>query len=234
MKTLIHGLTLSLGFVASTAHAQETVIVDGAEYELSALMENCQKITGAPEAQLACFNSLSQLIEKQNAQTQDGGSSVPAALNALKSAAQYQDADSGLSILGTNCSIQIVYYNNYYYLSRRNVSSIDLFSAQFDASKLQYDQTSEVRGAQAPLFKGVMENGSSATTHGGIALESKDHNFEPKSARAAMDAYAIEVVGQLQSRQEQTFDFVLVHPNKNGASGNIWTAFENYVNACRS
>lgn len=234
MRILIHSFTLSLGFVASIAQAQETVIVDGAEYKLSALMENCQKITGAPEAQLACFNSLSQLIEKQNSQPQDGGRSVRESLSALRSLAQYQDADSGLSILGTDCRIQILYFNNYYYLSRRNVSSIDLFSAQFDASKLQYDQTSEVRGAQAPLFKGVMENGSSATTHGGIALESKDHNFEPKSARAAMNTYAIEVVDQLPGRQEQTFDFVLVHPNKNGASGNIWTAFEEYVNACKS
>jgi len=234
MKILIHSLTLSLGFVASIAQAQETVIVDGAEYELSALMENCQKITGAPEAQLACFNSLSQLIEKQNGQSQNNGSSVPAALNALRSTAQYQDSDSGLSIIGSDCRIQIVYYNNYYYLSRRNVSSIDLFSAEFDASKLQYDQTSEVRGAQAPLFKGVLENGSSATTHGGIALESKDYGFEAKSARAAMDAYAIEVVNQLPARQNQTFEFVLVHPQKNGASGDIWSAFEAYVNACKT
>lgn len=234
MKTLTHGFILSLGFVASTAQAQETVIVDGAEYQLSVLMENCQKISGAPEAQLACFNSLSQLIDKQSAQAQSGGRSVSAALTALKSAAEHKGADSGLSILGTDCSIQIVYYGNYYYLSRRNVSSIDLFSAQFDASKLQYDQTSEVRGAQAPLFKGVMQNGSSATTHGGIALESKDHNFEPKSARTAMDTYAIEVVGQLQGRQEQTFEFVLVHPDKNGSSSNIWTAFGDYVKACKS
>lgn len=234
MRMLICGLTMSIGFVASSVQAQETVLVDGAVYELSALMENCQKITGAPEAQLACFNSLSQLVEQQNGQTSAVGNAVPAALNAFRTVAEYLDADSGLSVIGTDCRIQIVYFDNYYYLSRRNVSSIDLFSAQFDASKLRYDQISQVRGAQAPLYSASLETGATATVHGGIALESKDYNFDAKSARTTMDAYATEVVSHLPARQDQAFDFVLVHPKRNGSSQDIWSAFETFVNACKS
>ncbi len=234
MRMLMCGLTLSVGFIADDVKAQNKVNVDGTEYEISVLMDNCTKITGAPEAQLACFNSVSELLEKQNVVAPDNSASVTNALNALRTVAQYQDDGSGLSIAGADCKIQILYFNNYYYLSRRNVSSLDLFSAQFDVSKLQYDRTAEVRGAQAPLYNSLMENGAKATMHGGIALESNQYKFEPKSARMRMDTYANEVVSQLPAIEDQAFDFVLVHPARSKASADIWRAFEAFVDACQT
>ena len=78
-----------------------------------------------------------------------------------------------------------------------------------------------------------MDDGFTAATWGGEALESTQHNFSPKSARTTIDAYADEVVGQLPAREDQAFDFVLVHPQRSDASADIWTAFEAYVAACR-
>jgi len=233
MKLLMCGLAVSTGIVANGAMAEVTVNVDGADVPLSTLMDNCTGITGDAQAKLSCFNALTQLLDEQSGTVADDAVSVTDALNDLRTVAQYQDSESGLSIAGTACSIQIVYFNNYYHLSRRNVSTIDLFSAAFDASKIQYDQIAEVPGAQAPLFRGVMDVGVTAAMHGGVALESTEYNFAPKSARTAIDAYAHEVVDQLSTREGQTFDFVLVHPKLQSASTDIWTAFEAYVNACK-
>lgn len=234
MRMLMCGLALSLGTMASVAVAETKVTVDGTEYELSALMENCRSMSGAPEAQIACFTELSQLLEKQDGAGQANSTSVPEALDALRAVAQYQDDGSGLSIVGNDCNIRIVYFNNYFHLSRRNVSMIDLYSAQFDVSKLQIDQTSEVRGAQAPLLSGMMEAGAAATTVGGVALESAVQNFEPKSARASIYTYANEVVSQLTASQDQAFDFVLIHPERHKRSAEIWSAFEAFATACRA
>ena len=234
MRMLICGLALSLGTMASPAKAETKVTVDGAEYELSALMEDCRSMSGAPEAQIACFTKLSELLEKQGGEAEARSISVPEALDALRAVAQYQDDGSGLSIVGNDCNIRIVYFNNYFHLSRRNVSMIDLFSAQFDASKLQYDRTAEVRGAQAPLLSGLMEAGATATTAGGVALESTVQNFAPKSARASIFTYANEVVSQLTASQDQAFDFVLVHPERHKRSAEIWSAFETFATACRA
>lgn len=237
MRMLICGLAVSLGFVASDVTAEIKLNVDGSELDLSTLMENCRSMTGAPEAQVACFNAVSQLLEKQlggGAQASNDDSAVTDALDALRTVAQYQDDDTGLTIVGTDCSIQILYFDNYYHLSRRNVSSIDLYSAEFDASKLQYDQTAASQGAQAPLSKGFMEDGATATMRGGPALESTSYKFAPKSARMSVGDYASEVAPQLPANDYQAFDFVLVHPKQAQASGDIWSAFESFVAACKS
>jgi hypothetical protein len=232
MKMLMYGFATSLAVLASGANADQVLVVDGEEYLLSALMENCQSITGDPAAQISCFSALSQLMDEQSNGGQADEASVTAALDALRAVAEYQDDDTGLSIGGAGCNIHIVYFNNYFHISRRNISSIDLFSAQFNASKLQYDQTVQVQGSQTPLSKGFMESGANAATRGGIALESTQHNFEPRSPRTTLGVYADEVVGQLPATEVAAFDFVLVHPNKSDASADIWNAFEDFVNTC--
>lgn len=233
MKMLMCGVALSIGFVASDVQAEVTVNIDGAEIPVSTLMDNCKNMTGDPAAKVACFNALSEML---NAESEGGGgdnASVTQALDDLRAVAQYQDADSGLSISGSGCDVQFVYFNNYFHISRRNVSTIDLFSAKFDASDLQHDQTTEVRGAQAPLLKGVMGGDVMASMRGGMALDSNEQNFSPKSARTTMDVYANEVVSQLPAREDQAFEFVLVHPQRSQASDDIWNAFEAFVTACK-
>ncbi len=232
MKMLMCGFAMSLGVLASTAKADQILNIDGEDYPLSTLLENCQSITDDPAAQIACVSSLSQLLAEQSSAAQENDVAVAPALDALRAVAEYQDDGSGLSIAGSDCNIHMIYYNNYFHISRRNISSIDLFSAQFDASKLQYDQIVQVQGAQAPLLTGVMDVGTNATVRGGIALESALDNFEPRSPRTTMDAYANEVVGQLQAREEQSFSFVLIHPQKTQASAEIWSAFEAFVSLC--
>ena len=229
MKMLMWGVALSLGALASSAQADQIVTVDGEDYFLSHLMANCQSITDDPEAQIACFGAISQLLEEQSDEVQQSDVSIPEKLEALRTVAQYQDDETGLSIVGADCNVHIVYFNNYFHISRRNISELDLFSASFAASKLSLDQT---RQAQAPFAKGVMETGSNAVIRGGIALDSGRDNFEPRSPRSTLAAYANEVVGQLQPREAQEFDFVLVHPNRSQNSAEIWTAFEAYVDAC--
>ncbi|WP_373635595.1 hypothetical protein [Yoonia sp. SS1-5] len=233
MKMLTSGFAISLAILATDVKADQMLMVDGEEYSLSSLTENCQSITDDPAAQIACFSALSKLIEEQAADAQENQVSVPQALDALRAVAQYQDADSGLSIAGSDCNIHTVYFNNYFHISRRNVSTIDLFSAQFDASKLLFDQTVKAQGTQAPLSKGFMDAGANAVVRGGVELDSTLDNFAPISARMTLDVYANEVVGQLPAVQAQAFDFVLVHPQRSQSSVEIWTAFEAFVNACK-
>lgn len=233
MKLLMNSLAMSFGILASSVSAELTLNVDGEDYPLSALMENCQSLSDNPSAQISCFNAVSKLLEEQSGAAQESVASVPEALDALRAVAQFEDGETGLVIAGTDCSIQVLYYGNYYHLSRRNVSSIDLFSAEFDASQLQYDQITEVNGAQAPLFTGQMDDGATAATRGGMAIESSQYNFEPKSSRTTIGAYASEVAVQLAATEGQNFDFVLVHPERNQDGAEIWSAFETFVGACR-
>ncbi|MEO9825535.1 MAG: hypothetical protein ABJF50_14045 [Paracoccaceae bacterium] len=233
MKTLLIGLLVSLGVTASTAKAEQMLNVDGTVYPLSALMGTCQRITDDPAAQIACFNHITLLLDEQSGGAQQEKTvPVPQALEALRAVAQYQDDESGLLIAGSECRIQIVYFNNYYHISRRNISSLDLFSAQFDASDLEFDQTVKSQGGQAPLSKGVLANGATAVTRGGVELESAQLGFEPRSPRMSLEAYASEVVAQLPAREGQSFEFVLVHPQKSQASPEIWKAFQTFVKAC--
>lgn len=233
MKMLLCGVAMSLGILASNVMANQIVTVDGEDYLLSSLMENCQSITTDPAAQVACFSSISRLLEEQSGAEEESSVSVAQSLDALRTLAQYQDDESGLSIAGADCNIHILYFNNYFHISRRNISEIDLFSAQFDASKLQFDQTVQVQGAQAPLFKGFMAPGANAAVRGGVVLESSQQNFEPRSARTTIGDYANEVVKQLPATESAAFDFVLIHPQRAQASAEIWGAFETFVNACK-
>lgn len=232
MKVLTLGLAISLGVLAGSAMATQVLTVGGQERTLQSLTEECQSITGDPAAQIACFGALSALLEQQTGGAQ-AKVSVPEKLEALRTAAQYQDDASGLVIAGSDCNINIIYYGNYFHISRRNVSTIDLVSAQLDASKLQHEQTVQNLGGQLPLSRGVMEAGATATMRGGAALDSSLDNFAPRSPRMTLDVYAKEVVGQLQPRDGQSFEFVLVHPQRAQASGDIWSAFSNFVAACR-
>ncbi|MEM7471985.1 MAG: hypothetical protein AAF340_11600 [Pseudomonadota bacterium] len=233
MRKLICGLALSLGCIASGAQAEITLNVDGTEYPLSTLMENCKSMSAQPEAQIACFNALSKLLAGQGDQAQTDPDLVPNALDSLRAAAEHQTEETGLSIFGSDCKIQIVYFNNYYHLSRRNVSTIDLYSAHFDASKLNYEQSAAGADRQSTVLNGRMRDGARAVTRGGTELDSATHRFEPKSARVTMAAYANEVAAQLPGKEDQAFGFVLVHPDLKEASDEIWSAFETFVSACQ-
>lgn len=233
MKLLISGLAASLSILATNAQAELMLDVDGEKYTLSALMENCQNLADDPVAQIACFSSVSKLVEEQADTTPKVVVSVSESLDALRTVAQYQTEETGLLIGGNECDVQILYYANYFHISRRNVSSIDLYSAIFDASKVQVDELTEIQGGQAPLFRGKLDEGATATVRGGVALESAQYGFAAKPARTSIGEYAVEVANQLAVQQGQSFDFVLVHPAKNDARAVILDAFETYVGACR-
>lgn len=231
MKMLMCGLAMSLSVLASDVMAEQVLTVDGEDYLLSSLMENCQSITGDPAAQVNCFSVISRLLEEQSAEAQESDVSVIESLDALRAVAQYQDDETGLSIFGAGCNVHIIYFSNYFHISRRNISSIDLFSAQFNASKFQYDRT-EFQGAQEPMSKGFMDPGANAAIRGGVALESTQHNFLPRSPGTTLDVYATEVADQLPATEGEAFDFVIVHPKRSQDSVIIWNAFETFVDAC--
>jgi len=233
MKKLMFGIAMSLSVFASAAQADQVITVDGEEYLLSDLTANCQSITDDPAAQITCFSALSKIMEEQASEAQATDVSVVETLAALQAVAQYEDDDTGLLISGTDCRIHVLYFNNSFHISRRNVSSIDLISAQFDASKLQFDEVSEVRGAQVPLLSGEMDVSATAVMRGGIELDSSRDGFEPRSPRTTLGVYAQEVATVLTPTEDQTFDFVLVHPQRSADSDAIWAAFEAFTAACR-
>lgn len=233
MKQLYVGAMAALVGLSNSAQAEYTLNVKGTDYPLVALMDNCRNAQGGSEAQLKCFSALTQLLKNQSGVVAVDVTVVEA-LDALREAAQHADPESGLSIEGTDCKIQIVYFNNYFQISRRNVSTIDLLSARFDASRLEYDQTTEVQVATMTLAQGRMQDGTKAAYSGGIALESEKQNFAPKSAQASIDEYAQSVIAQLPVMEDQSFNFVLVHPDLQQSRAEIWKAFETFVNACRT
>jgi hypothetical protein len=232
MKILTCVLAVSLGLSAAEANANQKVSFDGQDFTVTELLEQCKSIQNDPSAQLACFNALSDLLEQQALAAEDNRATPAEALEDLRTVAEYQDDSSGLSISGSDCKVKVLYFNNYFHISRRNISSIDLFSAEFDASKLQYDQTVQMQGGQAPLVKAVLQTGATAATRGGAALESATDNFPPKSPRASIADYANEVSNVLPATEGQTFNFVLVHPNRTEDSAKIWEAFEAFAEAC--
>ena len=234
MKKLLRIFAVSLGLVASSAQADQIIIIDGEAYSLSQLAANCQSMADAA-GQIACFTALSKLVAEQSSSTnEDKAAAIENALQALKSAASYSDADSGLDISGSSCEIQMTYYGNYFHISRRNISTIDLLSATFDASNLRIDQVIPVQGAQVPVLQGTMANGANAKTQGGLGLDSARDNFVSRPAGATLQDYAHEVVSVLPVRQNQTFNFMLVHPNRDAQRSEIWTAFETFVKTCQS
>jgi len=233
MKTLVYGLALSVATLATSAAAELSVTVNGEEVSVAQLMDNCKTMTDQPEAQVACFSAISQLLEKQSGDSAEGDSNVGQALANLQQVAQFENGETGLMIDGSGCTIQMTYFANYFHVSRRNVSSIDLHHAQFDVSRLRLDEVSSARARQDLLTTGVMEAGGLAAMRGGVALESTTHNFAPKSARASIGEYASKVVPQLPAQEADQFSFVLVHPALGGAREDIWNAFEAYVKACQ-
>jgi len=123
MKMLKSGLVLSLGIFASGAMAELTLNVDGENVPVTTLMENCKTSSTDPAAQIACFNEISELLGQQSGGSEEAALSVPEALDAWRAVAQFDGSETGLSITGSDCNVQIVYYNNYFHISRRNVSS---------------------------------------------------------------------------------------------------------------
>jgi len=237
MKALFACAVVALVGFAETAKAAYSLNVNGSEYPLVALMENCSRADGGDQAKLKCFAALTKLLKDQSGEAQTGGeTNVPVnqAFDNLKSVAEYQDGQSGLSITGDSCNIRIVYYGNYYHVSRRNISTIDLIAAEFDASAMNYQQTAPVQGATMSWSRGLLLAGETAVSKGGTALESAVNGFDPKGPSANLADYANYVVEQLPPAESQNFDFVLVHPNRAEASAEIWSAFKTFVSACQS
>ncbi len=235
MKNILCGFVLSLMIMPSSSDAEVMLKVNGNEYTLTALMENCQTLVDDPASQIKCFNAVSTLLEQQTGQAPvKSPVDAPAAFEALRAVAQYEGNDSGLIIRGAACSAHILYYANYFHISRRNVSSIDLYSTQFDASKVSFEQTSRVSGGQAMVSKGAMHSGATAASVNGLAMDSTQYGVAPKSARTTIADYAVEMVDQIAASESSEFDFVLVHPAKQQSSAEIWSAFEAYVKACQS
>lgn len=235
MKALLGCAAVLIAGLASGANAANPIEFEGAKLSIPELMEKCSRAEGGSEAQLKCYALLAQALKEQENAKPAGTIGVsPAAekLEALRSVAEYQDAESGLTIVGEGCQVAVFYYGNYYRISRRNVSSIDLIHAQFDASKMQYGQMSMIQGPSMTMIRGVVDGSSPATNKGGLALESVQHGFASKSAGQTIDEYANQVVSQLPGRSEQTFDFVLVHPKKAAESNEILNAFALFVQAC--
>lgn len=232
MKTVLIGALIALSAVATTAKAEITLNVRGTDYSLVALMDSCATATGGGDAQLRCFVALTDIVKEQYGAAHSD-LTVTDALFALRQVAEIQTADTGLTIKGDGCQIELQYYNNYYYMSRRNVASIDVISAQFDATAIQLDQTLRSQGNGSLTSVGLMQPGAEAVVRGGVALESVDHGFDVKPAAIPVADYAGTVAQTLDAQQHQSFQFVLVHPERNGQSGAIWEAFDTYVQACQ-
>lgn len=233
MRPFFLGLALALAPFASSAEADVKVTVDGTEVRLSTLMENCKSIKGDPEAQVACFSALSKMLEGQSAGGAQEDATIAKRVDALRQVAEFKDDGSGLTVAADGCLLNVIYYNNYFHISRRNVSTIDIVNVHFDATRLQFDQASMAQSGQDPFSRGIMDVGARAQMRGGIALGSDIQNFEPKSARMPLDAYVNEVLTQLPGREDQVFDFVMIHPSKSGQFAEIWTAFSQLIATCR-
>jgi hypothetical protein len=224
------GLTLLTG---GNAKAETVITVNGETFFLSHLTAKCQAMTDDPAGQIACFNDLSHLLNEHGG-SQEEIVPVGEALETFREVTQFFDGNSGLLIGGSDCKIHVLYFNNYFHISRRNVSTMDLFSVQFDASKFQVDKMVEVQGGEAPLMRGFMEAGTQATLRGGLALDSSRDKFPSKSPRASLDAYANEVTAALPAKAVTEFEFALVHPQKAEASADIRDALQTLVKACQA
>ena len=232
MKSLIYGAAMVFWAISTTATADQVIQVDGEPYLLSTLTANCQNIQD-PAAQIACFASLSKLIEEQAAANPADAERVGQAIGLLQASAQYGDDESGLTITASGCNVRFDYYGNYFHISRRNISSIDLYSAEFDASQVMIEQVTPMQGGQVPMMRATMAPGAVANLRGGLALESSHSGFAPRAPGAPLSDYAAEVVSMLPVQQSATFDFVLVHPQMANANPQIWAAFSELVNVCK-
>lgn len=233
MKTLMGVTLLGLASFATEMRAA-TAFDPNANQSVQELIDQCSRLEAASDEQLQCFKLLSKAIEEQeNNSSDDQAQIVQSSFEALRSVAQHSDDETGLRIFGDACEITVFYYGNFYRVSRRNVSVIDVYYAQFDASKLLLDQVSPVAGASYSRVKGVMENGAAAITAGGAELGSDVFGFAPKAASQSMNEYANLVVKAVPPQQDQTFEFVLVHPKKADAAADVMAAFSEFVQACQ-
>jgi len=231
MKALIGSLAIGFGVLASGVQAEVILKVDGKDYTLTELTAHCQSMEEDPVAQIGCFNAVSALLEQQtSAPAAAPTADVASALDALRNVAQYEGAETGLTITGEGCNAHIVYYANYFHISRRNVSSLDLYSAKIDMSKLALNDTAQSDGLMA---NGAMQPGATVEAFGGDAIGSDAFAFEAKSARISVADYAVTVADQLATSASGGFDFVLVHPAKQQSSAEIWDAFNTYTQACQ-
>lgn len=229
---LKYALVLLVGF-ASAQGAQATIDAKKKAPSVTELMEQCRSDTLSAEAKVQCFTDLADQLRSGAASPSVTGS-VQEALDGLRRVAEYQDNETGLVIAGDSCFIHVLYYGNYFHISRRNVSTIDLVSAKFDASKLQFDQMADVSQANLSWSKGVMDAGATAVFQVGMALESNKHGFDAKQASLSLQEYAGLVVDQLPVQESQNFDFMMVHPAKADARAQIKQAYEELVTACKS
>ena len=229
--SLGYTLVLLAGLVSGIS-AQAAPNVDGKTLSVAEQMELCRNESDSM-AKLDCFNKLTAAL-KGEADGAEAKVSVEQALDGLRSAAEYQGKETGVSIIGSSCFVQVLYYGNYFHISRRNVSTFDLISAKFDASKLQLDQVSDVAGPGIGWSKAVMTDGVKAISIGGLQLDSKKNKFPSKSAGESMSDYARAVAGQLVAREGPEFEFLLVHPDRAADSDKIWDAFETFVSACQA
>lgn len=235
MRTFALTIAMSVGMLTTGAHAEMVLQIDGKDYPLSTLMDHCQSMADDQAKQVACFQAVSDLVEQQTAPPPvENTVSASAALEALQAIASVEDSETGLIIQGSGCNAQITYYANYFHISRRNVSSLDLYSVRFDASDFAYDQTIMAPGGQSLVATGAMKSGTVAQTFAGLEVESTQNGFAAKGPGIPVSDYALEVADQLAITESDTFDFVLVHPAKQQASDEIWSAFETYVAACQS
>lgn len=230
--SLKYALILLAGF-ASAQGAQATIDATEKAPSVTELMEQCRSEELSAEAKVQCFTDLADQLRNGTAVPSQAGS-VQEALDGLRRVAEYQDKETGLVIAGSSCFIHVLYYGNYFHISRRNVSTIDLLSAKFDASKLQIDQTTDVSQANLSWSKGVMEAGTTAVFQGGTALDSNKQGFDAKQASSSLQEYAGLVVDQLPAQESESFDFMMVHPAKADARAEITKAYEELVSACKS
>lgn len=234
MKMLMVAVVMTLGIAAGSAQAEQMIRVDGEDYRLSDLTQNCQNITGDPAAQIACFAALSQLIAAQSEAPANNDEAIVAAFGSLQGAAQYQDEETGLIVRGTGCNIEMIYYGNYFHISRRNISQIDLFAVAFDAKQLPLNQIVPVQGSQVPMLRATMPFGVTGQVKGGVALESGGGSFEARAPGMPLADFTGAAVNALPATDSMAFDFVLVHPKRAQSAGEITTAFQEFVTACQS
>ena len=83
------------------------------------------------------------------------------------------------------------------------------------------------------MSRGTLDAGAVGATRGGAALDSAQFGFDPKSPGVSVSDYASQVASQLPAREGQTFDFVLIHPQRTQANIEVWTAFSRFLTACR-
>lgn len=233
MKTLVQQCLAVVMLWATAAQAEQMIIVDGESYRLSHLTRNCQSITDDPAAQIACFGALSRLLEEQASAPAVNAELIAARLTTLQSAAEHRAEDTGLLIEAADCKLHLTYYGNYFHISRRNISTIDVISVSLDAAALDLTRLAPATAGPVPQMQAAVLPGATAAVRGGFGLDSDIDRFTPRAPQMTLDAYAQSIVAELSPREVTDFDFVLVHPARAAAQAEIITAFRDFAAACQ-